>query len=241
MELNKIHNINCLEGLKSLPDQSVDFVITSPPYNKGESKNSGKLVKSVIYDDYKDDINEIDYQQNQIDVLNEIFRVLKDDGHLFYNHKNRYFNGSQISPLAWLSKTNFVVRQEIVWDRHITGNIRGWRFWQVDERVYWMQKPNAKRMEIPTWLASMSNIWRINPETKNDTKHPCAFPIGLVERCLLVDGDLQNKIVLDPYMGSGTTAIAAIKNKCHYIGFELSEKYIKIANERIKNMHPTLF
>ena len=241
MEFNVIYNVDCLVGLKQLPDKCIDFVITSPPYNKGESKNSGQLVKSIEYLDYKDDIDEPQYQLNQIQVLNEIFRVLKDDGHLFYNHKNRYINGVQVSPLEWLNNTNFIIRQEIIWDRHLTGNLRGWRFWQVDERIYWLQKPNARRKEIPMQIASLSNIWRITPSSKKDTQHPCAYPIQLVERCLMIEENLNDKIVLDPYMGSGTTAVAAIKHKCKYIGFELSNEYIEIAKNRIKNIHPTLF
>lgn len=233
MELNKIYNEDCLVGLKRLPDKCIDFVITSPPYNKGETKNSGKLGKSIQYSNYKDNIDECEYQLNQIQVLDEIFRVLKDDGHLFYNHKNRYINGCQVSPLQWICKTNFIVRQEIVWDRHLTGNLRGWRFWQVDERIYWMQKPNAIRKEIPISIASLSNIWRINPSHKKDTQHPCAYPIELVERCLSIEENLNDKIVLDPYMGSGTTAIASIKHKCKYIGFELSNEYIEKAKQRI--------
>ena len=232
MEVNIIYNEDCLVGLKRIPDKSIDFIITSPPYNKCD--NGGKLVKRIEYDNYEDNMDECEYQEWQLEVLRELHRILKDDGHFFYNHKNRYINGMQISPLEWITRSDFIVRQEIVWDRVIAGNIRGWRFWQVDERLYWLQKNVAKQKEIPNSIASLSNIWRIPPEKKKNTNHPCAFPIRLVERCLSVEEDLKDKIVLDPFMGSGTTAIAALKSKMCYIGYELSQEYIDIAQKRIK-------
>lgn len=144
IELDKIYNQDCLEGMKMIPEGSVDAVITSPPYNKGERKNGGKLVHYVFYNSYNDDMEESEYQENQIAVINEIHRILKPNGSLFYNHKNRYNHGFQISPLDWIRRTRFSVRQEIVWDRGLAANIRGWRFWQTDERIYWLQKKRSE-------------------------------------------------------------------------------------------------
>lgn len=234
--------MDCLEGMKLIPDKSIDCIVTSPPYNKGESKNSGKLVSAVKYDSYMDNMPEEAYQTLQVKILDEMFRILKDDGSIFYNHKDRYVNGFQISPLEWIFKTNLKVRQEIVWNRSITGNLRGWRFWQVDERVYWLQKPCAKQAEIAIEFAKFGSIWNITPEKKDKTNHPCAFPVRLVDRCVVPTCPMGG-VILDPYMGSGTTAISAIRNKCHFIGFELSEAYIDIAEKRIKleKMQPSLF
>ena len=232
MELNTILNGDCLSLMKEIPNEYVDIIVTSPPYNK--SKVGGEIVKSISYDKYNDAVEEHQYQTWQKEILAECFRILKQDGHMFYNHKNRYVNGVQISPLEWIMSSNFVVRQEIVWDRAIAGNIRGWRFWQVDERIYWLQKPDAQKKEIKSSVASLTNIWRLSPEQRKYTNHPCAYPISLADRCLNVEDDLEGKIVFDPFMGSGTTAIAAIRNKCNYLGIELSQDYIDIANERIK-------
>lgn len=241
METNIIYNEDCLIGLKKIPNKSIDFIITSPPYNK--CNNSGKIVERVEYVDYCDNRDEKEYQEWQIKVLNELYRVLKDDGHLFYNHKNRYVDKKQINPLEWILKSDFIVRQEIIWDRMITGNIRGWRFWQIDEKIYWLQKQTSNQKEIPSYIASLTNIWRITPSRKKDTNHPCSFPLELVERCLSIDDNIKGKIVLDPFMGSGTTAIAAIRFDCNYIGFEISKEYIDIANKRIdkERMNPRLF
>ena len=120
--------------LKELLDNSVDMGVTSPPYNKQENKK-GWLVSNVKYDSSSDKKNETVYQQEQIDVLNELYRVIKPGGSFFYNHKIRWEKGVLLHPISWLSKTKWNLRQEIIWDREIAANIRGWRFWQVEERL----------------------------------------------------------------------------------------------------------
>lgn len=116
MELNKIYNIDCIEGLKQLEDNSIDLIITSPPYNKMGLNGFQKGKKwhgTIIYDNdiNSDNMNEEDYQNWQIDFLNECYRVLKKDGSMFYNHKNRIHKGTIISPYQWLFKTPFLIRQ----------------------------------------------------------------------------------------------------------------------------------
>lgn len=69
-------------------------------------------------------------------MLNELYRITKPGGSFFYNHKIRWEKGLLLHPMDWLRKTNWIIRQEIIWDRMIAANIRGWRFWQVDERIY---------------------------------------------------------------------------------------------------------
>lgn len=227
--------------MKRIPDEIIDCCVTSPPYNKGENKNGGRLVDAVKYADYSDSMDESLYQDFQIKVLNEIARILKKDGSVFYNHKNRYIDGQFISPLSWILKSDLQVRQEIVWDRIITGNIRGWRFWNVDERIYWLQRKDAVPKELPPEFARFGSVWKIMPETKNDA-HPCPFPQKIPDICIAAvcnPGDL----ILDPFIGSGTVAISAIKNKCNFIGFELSPEYIAYAEKRIelKISQPALF
>lgn len=232
MEIDTIYNGDCLEILPLMNEKSIDIVVTSPPYNKMEGKNAGKIVDAVIYDSFRDNMSESEYEENQINVLQELHRVLKDDGSVFYNHKNRYFNERMVSPLEWLLQTDFEIRQEIIWNRKIAGNIRGWRFWQVDEKIYWLQKKGAKRIELTPQIASLSSVWEFPPQRKSETNHPCSFPIELVNRCLCVC-EKKDAIILDPYMGSGTVAISAKRKGFHYIGCEISKKYIEIANKRI--------
>lgn len=125
--INDILLGDTVEVLKQLPSDSIDLGVTSPPYNKGE-KNKGWLVKNVKYNSANDCLKEEYYQQNQIEVLNELYRIIKPGGSFFYNHKTRWDKGKMFHPVMWLQKTSWTIRQEIIWDRMIAANIRGWRF-----------------------------------------------------------------------------------------------------------------
>ncbi|HLD83454.1 MAG TPA: site-specific DNA-methyltransferase [archaeon] len=231
--VNSLLQGDTLEALRKLPDECVDLGITSPPYNKGE-KQKGWLVKNVTYDAYSDKKTEEEYQQNQIDVLNEIFRVTKAGGSFFYNHKNRWEKGTMHHPFQWLIKTDWTIKQEIVWDRMIAANIRGWRFWQVDEKIYWLYKPKGADKigeELESRHAMLSSIWRFPPE--RGSEHPAPFPIILPARIIFSVLNGKKGVVLDPYSGSGTTCAAAKLLNCDYIGIDISEKYCKMASNRL--------
>jgi modification methylase len=235
MEMNTIIQGDCLEVLKSIEANSIDLGVTSPPYNKQE-KQKGWLVKNVKYNNYKDVKTEEEYQQEQIDVLNEIYRITKAGGSFFYNHKTRWDKGEMYHPIHWLASTNWLIKQEIIWDRMIAANIRGWRFWQVDERIYWLYKPIAHN-KIGTELASkdalLTSIWRFAPE--RDNPHPAPFPITLPTRIITSILGENAGIVLDPYCGSGTTLVAAKLMNKNYIGIDISEDYINFAKKRLAN------
>ncbi len=177
-----------------MPSDSVDLGITSPPYNK-KGKNKGWFVDKVVYSDYRDNMNESNYQNWQIDVLNELYRITKRGGSFSYKHKLRWERGKMIHPLEWISKTRWVVRQEIIWNRKIAGNIRGWRFWQVDERIYWLYKPRSDNLigqELKPQHAKLSSVWEIRPE-QGLKEHPAPFPIELpTRRCLETANQEQN-------------------------------------------------
>jgi len=238
--VNIIHEGDCLELLRKFPSDFLDCTITSPPYNKCGAR--GGIKDSIIYDEDTDSKPESEYQSEQIDVLEEIHRATVPGGHCFYNHKVRYKNkGSAISPFEWLLKTSWLIRQEIVWDRNAAINIRGWRFHEFDERIYWLNKSDdAAGHELESKHAILGSVWHIPPETKN--KHPAPFPIELPARVLIsVFNNEKEKIVFDPYMGSGTTAVAAVLLGHHYIGLEQSPKYIKTAEKRIKEAQSESF
>ena len=226
-----------LSVLRKLPDGAIDIGITSPPYNKKE-KNRGWLVNSVHYDAYKDVVPEEEYQANQVKVLDEIYRVTKAGGAFFYNHKIRWEKGALIHPMSWLAKTQWHIRQEIIWDRKIAANIRGWRFWQVEERIYWLEKENPDKpaaksigKELGSRHAQLSSIWRFSPE--RDNPHPAPFPMALPVRAIFSVLDGQSGLVLDPYAGSGTTLLAAKLLGCAYIGIEISGQYAAMAAKRL--------
>ena len=226
---------DALEKLRELPDNSIDMGVTSPPYNKGE-RNQGWLVKAVKYKKYKDASQESEYQRNQTEVLNELYRVIKKGGSFFYNHKIRWDKGEMLHPLEWLRKTKWNIRQEIIWDRQIAANIRGWRFWQVDEKIFWLHKPDGNKIgeELESRHALLTSVWRFPPERNNP--HPAPFPLLLPVRCIYSVMNEKKGAVIDPYSGSGTTCVAAKLLKKDYVGIEISEEYCRMARSRIKNI-----
>jgi modification methylase len=231
---NKIILGDVINTLKTLPNDLVDLGITSPPYNK--QQKGGPIVKSVIYDEFDDILPEDLYQKQQIEMLNEMWRITKPGGSFFYNHRCRWEEGTMIHPIEWLVDSKWTVKQEIIWNRSITGNLRGWRFWQIDERIYWLYKPNNSKIgkELKSKHARMSSIWNIMPENKNP--HPAPFPLELPARIIysLFD-DEKDKLVIDPYMGSGTVGVASKLFGCDYLGIDISQTYIDMANSRIEN------
>jgi len=233
--MNVVVEGDTLQVLKGFDDNLVDLVMTSPPYNKKRVK--GGLVKEVKYKEVTDNLPEKEYQKIQSDVLNECYRVTKPGGSFFYNHKMRWVNGFMIHPVEWLRRTNWILRQEIVWNRKIAGNIRGWRFWSIDERIYWLYKPVGKKTtgeELLSKHAKMTSVWDdIRPE--NNNPHPAPFPIQIPARIIHSILDENDGIVLDPYSGSGTTLIAAKILGKDYIGIELVKEFIEQSNERLYN------
>jgi len=227
---------DALDILRKIPDNSIDMGVTSPPYNKRENKK-GWLVNKVVYKGATDNLPEEEYQRIQIDVLNELYRVIKPGGSFFYNHKIRWEKGIMLHPMDWLRKTEWVIRQEIIWDRMIAANIRGWRFWQVEERIYWLYKPergNIIGKELKSKHALLTSIWRFPPE--NNNPHPAPFPISLPVRVIYsIMDDKKRGIIIDPYCGSGTTLIAAKILGHHYIGIDISREYVELSIRRLKN------
>ena len=123
IELNNIYNMDCMEGMKQLEDNSVDLIITSPPYNNYHNRRTQKKREdywkrtNINYDNYNDKMSDEEYMDWQIKVINEMLRVLKSTGTIAYNHKDRIYNFEVLSPLQWILQTDAVLRQRITWDR----------------------------------------------------------------------------------------------------------------------------
>ena len=226
MQINRIIQKDCLEGLKELPDECVDLIITSPPYNLGKDHHTGSKRTNT----YVDNIPEGEYQEWQIDVLNECYRTLRATGSMLYNHKNRIKKGRQITPYEWMLRTNFYEKQEIVWFNR-SQNFDKIRFYPMTERVYWLTKSTKTKLynAINHHDVFDAKDW---PPVGTSKQFKRAFPEKMVTDILACFPEAQT--VLDPFMGSGTVAVACIKQKRDYIGFELNPEYVKIAEERIK-------
>lgn len=230
MEINKIYNENCLETMaKRIVPESVDLVITSPPYNLGKKHHTQNHIFDS-YDIYNDNLPEEEYQQKQINILNKLFDVVNSTGSLIYNHKNRIKKGKQITPYEWLLKTKWIIKQELVWHNG-SPNFDKIRFYPQTERIYWLaKKPETKLYNVISHHDIFSaNEWY--PEG-TDKIHKRSFPEKMVIDLLKCFPDTN--LIYDPFMGSGTTAVAALKSDKNFIGSEISEEYCKIAEERIK-------
>ena len=220
---------DCIELAKGLDDNTIDCTVTSPPYNKGGI--GGGLFRKIEYAAFDDTLPEEQYQEQQIELLDTLFDKTKEGGSLFYNHKVRYLHGDATSPWAWLPKTKWHIREEIIWNRGSGPEISGYRFTQTDERIYWLCK-GAKRPKLPRRSVNYTSVWKFGPEMKNP--HPAPFPIQLPSRC--IQGVLDEPgLVLDPYSGSGTPGLAAQLLGHDYIGFDLSDEYHDMARERLAN------
>ena len=223
--------MDCLEGLKQLDDESIDLIITSPPYNLGKSHHTGNN-HFKAYTEYDDNMPEDLYQKWQVEILNECYRVLKKDGSLWYNHKNRIRNGEQIEPYRWLYKTPFIIKQEIVWQNG-SQNFDKCRIYPMTERVYWLTKDAKTKLFNAINHHDIFTRAEWQPvKTKGAFKR--AYPEKMVEDIISCFPDV--KVVLDPFSGSGTTCCVAKRMGKDYIGFELSTDSCKIAEERLENI-----
>ena len=236
MEIDKIYNEDCLETMARIPDNSIDLIVTSPPYNKGfyANKNAKQSKvwdtlngRKIAYDSFSVDMPPEEYEEWQKAVISECIRILKPSGSLFYNHKDIIYKGLIVPP-KWVY--DFKVRQQIIWDRQSSCMIDPHYFMPANEWIYWIVKDEKKVFFDKEKSAFRTNIWRMNTD-KNP--HPAPFPYIMaanIINCCSKEGD----IVYDPFMGSGTTALASIKLGRQYIGSEISEKYVQMANEKIR-------
>lgn len=241
MEIDRIYNIDVLEGLKNLPDNSIDLIITSPPYNKGYyTKNRRvdvytveKKVRRIDYGVFNDTMNPDEYENWQRKILDECIRVLKPTGSIFYNHKDIPYELNCIHP-KWVY--DYPLKQVIIWDRNSTLSIGKEYFYPVTEWIYWIKKSKDARPYFDRKNAIFQkNVWRFGAD-RTGNSHPAPFPLELPENCILACSK-EGDIVLDPFMGSGTTARAAKKHGRHYIGFELNSEFIcAFSKEYVENI-----
>ena len=241
LERNKIYCIDVLEGLRQLDDNSVDLIITSPPYNKAGLNGKRKTTHNDIWNktiNYSDDADadcmpEEEYQKWQEKVLVECYRVLKSDGSLFYVHKNRIKIGMGycITPYQWILKTPFLFRQEITWDKCGTPNMDPSRYIVNTEKIFWLTKTKKVRYRRQKNLEFQGEVWRL--KAQQYTEHPAPFPINIPDNIIPNVAQGERILVVDPFCGSGTVPVSAVKNGCDYIGFEKFQMYVDMANKRL--------
>lgn len=234
---NFIDKIICgdvLEMLQQMPDESIDLVVTSPPYNLKNSTGNGmkdgrggKWANAALqkgYTHHNDCMPHDEYAKWQRDCLIEMMRVTKDTGAVFYNHKWRVQDGLLQDRQDIVA--GFPVRQIIIWRRKGGINFNAGYFLPTYEVVYLIAKKDFK---LAKGANAFGDVWEFMQEMNNE--HPAPFPVALIERII---GSTDAEVILDPFMGSGTTAIAAHNLGRHYVGIEISPEYCDMAENRIK-------
>lgn len=234
--INKIFNEDCLLTMKKMKEDGVkvDLIITSPPYNKnahatskGKSESwSNMRGRQIAYDLYGDDMPQDEYEKWQKEIIQSCLDVLSPDGSIFYNHKDIAVGGRMICP-KWVYEFN--IHQQIIWDRGGSVANDPHYFQPITEYIYWIVKDPKNFKFDKSKSIFRNNIWRMNP---NKNPHPAPFPVilaGNIIKCCANKGDL----IYDPFMGSGTTALCALREGCNYVGSEISPKYISMAEKRI--------
>ncbi|MGB3208928.1 MAG: DNA methyltransferase [Crinalium sp.] len=231
--IDKIICGDCLQVMRQIPDASVDLIITSPPYNLKNSTGNGmkdgrggkwanaELVKG--YKDHNDCMPHNEYVNWQRKCLQEMIRLIPENGAIFYNHKWRVQNGLLQDRSDIVS--GFPVRQIIIWQRKGGINFNPGYFLPTFEVIYIIAKPKFKL--VPKANAH-GDVWQFTQEMNNP--HPAPFPTALTDRII---SSTNAQLVLDPFSGSGTTAVSAKFLKRHYIGIEISKEYVDMAEARI--------
>ena len=231
--LNQIHRGDCISVMDQMPAESVDLVVTSPPYNIKNSTGNGlkdgrggKWPQAALisgYDIHNDAMPHAEYVQWQRECLRAMMRVIQPAGAIFYNHKWRIQAGLLQDRADIVS--GFPLRQIIIWQRKGGINFNKGYFLPTYEVIYLIAKRDFR---LAPRANAMGDVWSITQEINN--KHPAAFPVELAQRC--IESTLA-QVVLDPMMGSGTTAIAAEIAGRDWIGIEISDEYCKLAKERL--------
>ncbi|MBD3408495.1 MAG: site-specific DNA-methyltransferase [Candidatus Lokiarchaeota archaeon] len=266
LELNKMYFEDCLIGLKKIKNESIDVIVTSPPYNIG-----------LKYNGYKDNKPREDYLDWLETIAKECKRVLKKGGSFFLNVGGkpsdywipldvamRFRNHYELQNIFHWIKSISIEKKDVGNYRNIIGDITVGHYKPINSKrflsdcheyifhftkegnveldklaigVKYQDKSNIKRWKsTKSDLKDRGNTWFIPYETIQESRlHPSTFPIGLPKKCIKLHGLKEGMVVLDPFMGIGTTALSCIELNVNYIGFEIDQKYLQVANERIIN------
>jgi modification methylase len=247
MNLDRVYYQDCVTGIAELPSNSVDLIVTSPPYYNLREYSQWKT-----YEEHLEFIDE---------VFKQCVRVLKDGGHICWNIQDNIpeprEEGRHYYPLM-PDTVKIGIKYGLEWERNVIWNKNTATqkmfgsypypptpiFMAITESILVFKKPGKleysaeqkekSKLSSDEWFQLTRNLWTFNTEKASVVGHSAPFPIDLplnfIKLMSCVDG-----IVMDPFMGSGTTALACIKSGRRYIGFEYNEEYFNLCNKRIKN------
>lgn len=225
--------------MKHIPDNSVALAFTSPPYNVGK--------------DYDDDMSFNEYLDLIRDVGQEVYRVLKPGGRYVINIANLgrkpYIPLHSFFYRLHTEELGYLPMGEIIWQkgRGASGSC-AWGSWRsakaprlrdlheyllvFAKQAYSRPDKGESTIERDEFMAATLSIWEIPPESAKRVGHPAPFPVELASRVIELYS-YANDVVLDPFLGSGTTCVAAKQLGRYYVGYDLSEEYCNLALSRL--------
>jgi len=227
MEINKIYGECCQKTMARLPNRSIDYCITSPPYNI--SNNSlGK------YKEYTDDMKEDEYYENQKKVIKDMLRITKN--HIFYNIQ--MVSGNKCALFRLIGHFYKNIKEVLIWKKYGQPAISEKVFNSSFEYIiiFSNNNPNKRFFEDANFeRGTQPNIFTVlnTHFNKYANIHKAVFPLDL-PRYFMMNFGKQNDLWYDPYFGTGTTGIGALLEKKRYLGSEISEQYKRLAEKRIK-------
>jgi DNA modification methylase len=236
-----IYQSSC-EDMKELPENSVHLMVTSPPYNVGK--------------EYDNNLTLDEYLAFLMRGWKETYRVLVPGGRACINIANvgrKPYIPLHASIMRDMIDLGFLMRGEIIWDKAASASSStAWGSWQsatnptlrdTHEYILVFSKGSYRRDKMDGRVSTISkdefleftkSVWGFPSESARKVGHPAPFPIELPYRLIQLY-TFSNEIVLDPFMGSGQTALAALKAGRHFTGYEVNAQYVQLAQERIKN------
>lgn len=227
LELNKIYCESNLETMARMPDNFVDYVLTSPPYNV-TNKSLSK------YKDFKDDFSQNEYFEQQKELIKELLRVTKK--HIFYNIQ--MVSGNKLALHKLFGEFSEYIKEVIIWSKSGQPAISEKVFNSSFEYIIILSndEPNKRFFNDANFKrGTQSNVFKtLNPHSNPFAKdHKAIMPLD-IPRYFMINFGSDGDLWYDPYMGTGTTAVAAIKENKKFIGSEISEEYLDLSNKRLK-------
>lgn len=241
--MNQIICADALTALKHIGNETVDIVLTSPPYNF-----------NMKYDEHNDKSESSDYLTTLVTIFDECIRVLKSGGRLIVNIQPNYkeYYPTHHAITAAMIDRGLMWRGEIVWLKNNLKKLTAWGSWkspscpylsypfefiEVFSKETLKHSGDKENIDITKneFIEYVNGHWSIAPETRmKKFNHPAMFPEELAKRCIKLFS-YKNDLVLDPFNGAGTTTFAANLLERKYIGIDISETYCEIAKERISS------
>lgn len=236
--LNTVHNIDSRD-MSLLPDESVHLMVTSPPYNVGK--------------EYDEDLGLDDYRSLLRSVNEQVYVKLVMGGRACINVANlgrRPYIPLHSYVIADMLSIGFLMRGEIIWNKATSAGVStAWGSWMsatnptlrdVHEYILvfskgTMRRPGEGRVSTISrdeFLEYTKSVWQFPSESARRVGHPAPFPVELPERLIQLY-TFEGDVVLDPFCGSGTTCIAALKTNRRYLGFDVNEEYVRLSRARI--------